>query len=123
MIYKIFYKEPHKRFIEIEFYIDNIQADSLTLRLAAWRPGRYELQNYSRNIQKIKVCAADGTTLAFSKTGKETWEVNSSSAQAMIVTYTCYAYQMDAGGCWIDEEQLYLNFIYCLFYVQGREME
>ena len=123
MIYKISYREPHKRFIEIQFLIKNIEVDMLTLRLAAWRPGRYELQNYSRNIQKFKVADLSGKQLIVSKTGKESWEVNTKSVHELVVTYTCYAYQMDAGGCWIDEEQLYLNFIYCLLYVQGREME
>jgi predicted metalloprotease with PDZ domain len=123
MLYKIFYKEPHKRFIDIELHIDQIQQESLTLRMAAWRPGRYELQNYSRNILKINVEDISGNPVFFSKTGKESWEVTTSFLQAIVVKYTCYAYQMDAGGCWIDEEQLYLNFVYCLLYVQGRDLE
>src|SRR5690606_21927473 len=34
-----------------------------------------------------------------------------------------YASQMDAGGSWSDDEQLYLNFINFIFHIKGREEE
>lgn len=123
MIYNIYYKEPHKRFIGIELTIENIEGESLFLQMPAWRPGRYELQNFARNIQKFSVCDLEGNAVAVKKISRELWEVNTRSLTSIIVRYNCYAYQMDAGGCWVDDEQLYINFIYCLLYVKDREYE
>ena len=52
MRYIISYKAPHLRLIDIECIVDKIDGDELTVHLPAWRPGRYELGNFSKNIQK-----------------------------------------------------------------------
>ena len=41
----------------------------------------------------------------------------------MRVRYNFYAHQMDAGGSWLDEAQLYLNPVQALMSVIGREQE
>ena len=55
MNYKISYQNTYKHFIDIEFLIEGITEDVIQLQLPAWRPGRYELSNYSRNIQKFSI--------------------------------------------------------------------
>jgi predicted metalloprotease with PDZ domain len=123
MDYKISYKEPHKHFINIELRIDQIAEDLFYLQLPAWRPGRYELQNYARNIQKLEIFSLKGDKLNVQKTSREQWEVQTKGTETIVVRYNCFCYQMDAGGAWLDENQLYLNFIYCLIYGVGREKE
>jgi predicted metalloprotease with PDZ domain len=54
MKYIISYKEPHKHFIDIEFLIEDINQDVIQLQLPAWRPGRYELSNFAKNIQHFE---------------------------------------------------------------------
>ena len=39
------------------------------------------------------------------------------------VNYNYYAFKMDAGSCWLDENQLYLNFINCLIFDPNRMEE
>ncbi len=123
MNYKISYQNTHKHFIDIEYIIEGITEDVLFLQLPAWRPGRYELSNYSKNIQKFAVSSLTNNPLAFKKIKKETWEVNTQGLDSIKVTYNYYAAQLDAGGSWLDEELLYINFINCMLYVLGREYE
>jgi predicted metalloprotease with PDZ domain len=123
MKYTVSYKQPHKHFIDIELVIDNIEQNFIYLQLPAWRPGRYELTNFSRNIQKFEVVNDNSIQLSFKKVTKEKWEINTAGNKKIKVRYNCYAYQMDAGGCWLDEEQLYMNPIYCLLYQESRENE
>lgn len=121
--YTVSYKNPNQKFIDIELIIRSCQT-KLTLQLPAWRPGRYELQNYARNL--LKFTAFDQTTgkaLRWQKTTRENWEIIPEGAGDVVVRYSYYANQMDAGGCWLDEEQLYINFINCLMYPMGKEQE
>src|SRR5690606_20208937 len=114
---------PIKRYIDIELVVTDLKQDEVGLRIPAWRPGRYETQNYSRNIQRFSVHDENGNSLEFNKSEKEKWSIKTSGINSIIVKYNYYAYQMDAGGCWLDEEQIYLNFICCLIYVEGRQNE
>ncbi len=45
---------PHRisHFIEIEMTIDGVDSEEIILELPSWRPGRYELGNFAKNIRK-----------------------------------------------------------------------
>jgi predicted metalloprotease with PDZ domain len=115
--YFISYKNPLTHLLEIEIHLKNINSYSLELQLPAWRPGRYELQNYAANIKDFNAYDKRGQALAFTKTSRNLWRVENGKSKDVKISYQYYAYHMDAGGCWLDEEQLYLNFICCLLYV------
>jgi predicted metalloprotease with PDZ domain len=115
--YFISYTNPLTHLVEIEIHLDNINSSLLELQLPAWRPGRYELQNYAANIKGFKAYDKKNQPLVFTKTSRNRWQVENKKSKEIKICYQYYAYQMDAGGCWLDEEQLYLNFICCLMYV------
>ncbi len=120
MQYNISYNNPLQHFVDIELIIDHINQPIITLKLPAWRPGRYELGNFIGNIQKFQVTDAQNNSLPFRKTEKDHWEVETSGIDCIKVQYNYYAYKMDAGSCWLDEHQLYLNFINCLIFTPDR---
>ena len=94
----------------------------LALQLPAWRPGRYELQNFAQKIKRVEISDAEtGQPLPYRKTTKDRWEVPNAAGRTMRVRYDFYAHQMDAGGSWLDEHQLYLNPVQALMYAEGYE--
>lgn len=123
MKYIISYKEPHKHFADFELHINKINSSATYIQIPAWRPGRYELQNFARNIQKLEMFDENGAPVAFRKVSRERWEADTSSVRELVVKYKYYCAQMDAGGCWVDEHQIYLNFIGCALYAIGLESE
>lgn len=120
MQYTLSYQKPHQHFINIEFVLDNLHGPLTYLQLPSWRPGRYELGNFAKNIQKFNVTNGKGQPLPFKKVSKDRWEVQTEHVEQLVVRYNYYANQMDAGGSYLDEEQLYVNFINCLLYAEGR---
>ena len=58
--YKIFSENPHSHLLNIEMTITNINTQFIDLQLPAWRPGRYELQNFAKNIQRFEVFSKEG---------------------------------------------------------------
>ena len=124
--YRVSYENPLTFYLQVEMRLA-VPADMpapLALQLPAWRPGRYELQNFAQKIQQVVVTdAATGQPQPCRKTTKDRWEVPDAAGKDLKINYNFYAHQMDAGGSWLDETQLYLNPVQCLMYVEGREQE
>jgi predicted metalloprotease with PDZ domain len=121
--YHISYEYPCQHFVDIVLRIEQVQAAQIEVQLPAWRPGRYELAHYAKNIQKFTVKDAQGQSLPFRKLRKDRWQIDCAGQSSLEIHYNYYAHQLDAGGSWLDEEQLYLNFVNCLLYVEGRQEE
>ncbi|MES2733795.1 MAG: M61 family peptidase [Bacteroidota bacterium] len=120
MRYTISCEAAQAHYLAIELLIPSIVADEIELQLPAWRPGRYELANFAKNIQRFEVCDEYNRSVSFQKTTKDRWKVQTKGIKQVRVRYTYYAQQRDAGGSWLDETLVYINFINCLVYMEGR---
>ena len=124
--YHVSFDNPLTFYLQIQLTLD-VPADAaapLELQLPAWRPGRYELQNFAQKLQKVLV--EDATTsepLPYRKLTKDRWEVPNAAGRTVRVRYNFYAHQMDAGGSWLDESQFYLNPVQALLCAEGRQLE
>ena len=116
IIYHISYDNPLSHFIKVELTYITTKKSSV-LKLPSWRPGRYEIQNFAKNLKNVKA-GSEEEALKIQKTSKDSWLVEHKPG-FITVTYEYYAFKMDAGSSWLDEEQLYLNFINFALYVDG----
>lgn len=116
MKYIITCPDTARGYITIKLIIEPRDQASLELQLSAWRPGRYEMANYARNIQKFVAKDINGLELKYKKIKRDRWRIEHGNDFPIIVEYNYYARQMDAGGSYIDEDLVYINFINCLLY-------
>ncbi len=123
MHYKIFISNPFEHFIGVQWKIINELHTKLQIQLPAWRPGRYELANYAKNIRCFRVHNLSGEKILFKKITKDCWEIDCQDTDELYVQYEYYANQYDAGGSYADEHQLYVNPVNCLMYVVGKMNE
>lgn len=119
--YYISYTNPLTFFIHLRTVIQTQGALEIYLQLPAWRPGRYELQNFAQKIQHFRVFNAINQPVAYQKITKDRWQIATAGQTTVEVHYNFYAHQLDAGGSWLDETQLYVNPVNCLLTVEGRE--
>ena len=108
------------QYIEISLNFHCEKNEQIGLQLPAWRPGRYELANFAQKIRQFSV-SAGSKQIDWKKTSKDRWQFKAQDSGIYTVSYEYYCNQMDAGGCWSDDEQLYLNFSNFCFVVEGRE--
>eukprot|EP00388_Colpodella_angusta_P005043 GDKJ01015917.1.p1 GENE.GDKJ01015917.1~~GDKJ01015917.1.p1 ORF type:complete len:481 (-),score=54.12 GDKJ01015917.1:826-2268(-) len=120
MNYKIDVKEPQSHLLNIEMLIENIQSETIEIQLPAWRPGRYELQNFAKNIQSFEVFDLAGNLLDFSKITKDRWKINTTDIQSVKVVLNYFANVQNAGSSFVDDTVMYINFVNCLPYLEGR---
>ncbi|MCX2741434.1 M61 family metallopeptidase [Pontibacter anaerobius] len=120
--YHLSFQNPLTHFVDIKITVKDNQQQDLYLQLPAWRPGRYELQHFAQKLRAV-TAEANGNSLHIEKVTKDRWLVQTGGAEEVEISYSFFARQMDAGGSWLDEAQLYLNPINCLMAVVGREQE
>lgn len=123
MNYKLSYQNPSRHYIDIEFTVDTRGEKSMQFQLPAWRPGRYELANFAKNIQHWKAFDENGKALSAKKLTKDLWEVACENANLIQVKYNYFAMDLNAGSTYLDEYQLYVNPVNCCLYIPQRPEE
>ena len=121
--YLLFSKNPSSHYIDVEIIISNITTQQLELQLPAWRPGRYELGNFAKNIKKFEAFDSIGNSLHFTKKSKDLWLIKNGDTSSVKVTYSYFAYDITAGSSFVDDTQLYINPCNLCMYVPSRMQE
>ncbi|MFN0031821.1 MAG: M61 family metallopeptidase [Flavobacteriales bacterium] len=107
---------PHRHFIQFEAIFPTHGHPTMNLQLPAWRPGRYELGNFSKNIRAWQSFDNVKHPLPFKKLNKDLWQVSCDGLEYVVVKYQYYAAELNAGSSYLDDEQLYINPVNCFFY-------
>ncbi|MFL2568091.1 MAG: M61 family metallopeptidase [Flavobacteriales bacterium] len=118
--YNISYQKPHKHLIDFELITSTKNKEKIQFQLSAWRPGRYELADFAQNIINWQAYNEKDEKLSFKKITKDLWEVECKNCNEIKIIYNFYANQLDAGACFLDEYQLYINPVHCMFYITDR---
>ena len=121
--YQITCTDPSTRLFQIELIISDLTTELINIQLPAWRPGRYELQHFAKNIQRFEVFGLDNQGIQYQKITKDRWQINANYQKEIKICYTYYANKQDAGNSYVDDAMWYLNFVNCLPYVEGRMLE
>ncbi|MCE7062423.1 M61 family metallopeptidase [Dyadobacter sp. CY343] len=120
MHYHISVADPQSHFLLITYTIPDISSDTIEIQLPAWRPGRYELQNFAKNIQFVEAISATGDKLPIHKVTKDRWQVGTADQKEVKIRYSYHAVIQNAGSSYVDEELWYLNFVNFCMYTEGR---
>ncbi|MBA3900084.1 MAG: M61 family metallopeptidase [Bacteroidetes bacterium] len=120
MRYIFHYNKPSEQFLDIDFIIEGNKEKELDVQLSAWRPGRYELANFAKNIRNWKATDENGNELFFKKVKKDLWNILTNGASTIKISYNYYAAELNGGSTWLDEKQLYVNPVNCCLFLPSR---
>jgi predicted metalloprotease with PDZ domain len=104
--------------IKVQFPVDE---NKTIIHLPSWRPGRYELGNFAKNIKNFKVFNDQNKAVNFQKINKDSWEISSNETKYIKIEYQYYANELNAGSSYYNENQLYVNPVNCFLYAEGKE--
>ena len=119
--YRVGWEKPNLRFYDVEVRVTSPDKNALLLRIPEWRPGRYIIQNFARNVVDFSAYDDAGKPLPFQKIDKNTWKVVPKKSQMVVARYRYYANLLDAGNSYLDDREAYLNPATMLMYVPGAE--
>ena len=115
-------QNPAQQYIVITTQFDTNQTSEI-IQLASWRPGRYELGNFAKNVKGLKVFNENGKLLVANKINKDTWKIETENAKRITVEYQFYAPDLNAGSTYLSKDQLYVNPVNCCLWVHGKETQ
>lgn len=118
MEYIISCKNPASRFIQVKALFNNRDSQIPEFQLPSWRPGRYELGNFAKNLRGMSA-HTNGKALPITKISKDRWIIPDAPAGLITLEYEYYAAQPDAGACWVDDDIIYINPVHCFIYNTG----
>ena len=119
MKYTITYENPNTQYIPIKAELDVQGKDQVVLQFPVWRPGRYERADFAKNIHSFQITSA-GKKIPYNKISKDKWEVDCKGVDNIEVTYKFFAAELNAGSTFMDDQQLYVNPVNCLIYIQDQ---
>ncbi len=120
--YQLSWDKPNSHLFNVSVTVKNPEGSQTLFRIPAWRPGRYVIQNYTKNIIKFAAIDNNGRELKFQKLDKDTWQVHHQSVKSVTVSYQYYANVLDAGSSFLDDSEAYINPITLAMYIPGKEM-
>ena len=123
MNYVIEHNQTFGQYIKIiaSFKVNHAQKTVLTF--PNWRPGRYELANFAKNIKNFKITDQNNKAVKFKKISSNQWEVETKEVKTIDISYYYYAHELNAGSTYVDDQQLYVNPVNCLVYVESLQNE
>lgn len=113
--YSFYIDNPNQQYIRIRAEFE-VKGERMTIQLPSWRPGRYELGNFAKNVKGFKVLDCNSQRLSFKKNAKDKWEVNTAGESKITVEYSYYAADLNAGSTYLSKDQLYVNPVNCCVY-------
>jgi len=118
--YHIGWKNSGTQLIDIRFIVQNNTQEKVNIQLPSWRPGRYELGNFAKNIRSFRVEDSIGNLVPFEKLTKDLWSIEAGNCSEFHVIYSYYAVDLNAGSSYLDHEQLYVNPVNCCVFIPER---
>ncbi len=88
--------------------------------MPVWAPGSYMIREFERHVQDFEVTdAGGGRTLAWEKTNKNTWRVETQGAKELRVTYKVYANELSVRTNDLNDRHANWTNVGLLMYPEG----
>ena len=116
--YSFSIENPNQQYIQIKATFEEL-GDTTIIRLPSWRPGRYELGNFAKNVKGFKVYNDQNKRIDAPKILKDAWEIDTKGTKSIRVEYSYYAFDLNAGSTFLSKEQLYVNPVNCCVFSES----
>lgn len=103
---------PNQQYIQITAHFATNDPQTI-LHIPSWRPGRYELGNFAKNVKKLVVYDDTNKRIEAQKINKDTWQIDTQLTASIRVEYSYYAAELNAGSTFLSNQQLYVNPVNC----------
>ncbi len=115
-------ENPSQQYISIKATF-SVNSKTTTVQLPSWRPGRYELGNFAKNVKGFRIFDQNNKAVSFKKLVKDAWEVDTEGKSEIRVEYSYFAAELNAGSTFLNAEQLYVNPVNCCVFTEETKEE
>lgn len=94
--------------------------DKTEIKMPVWTPGSYLIREYARHVQDFAVKDGAGRSLSWSKTNKNTWQIDSRGAGEIVVSYRVYANELTVRTNELNDDHAFWNNAALLMFPAGQ---
>ena len=111
---------PHTHLLEVEMRVRDARGPAQAdLIMPVWTPGSYLVREYARHVQDFAPRDVAGGELAWRKTNKNTWRVETRGVPEWRVSYRVYANELSVRTNELNDRRAMWNNAALLMYVDG----
>jgi len=109
--YTLAMSRPSTHLFEVGIEISGVETNDeyFELIMPVWRAGRYLIFDFASGVQEFAVKDIKGNSLAWSKTDKCTWRINTGAAKYLNVTYKVFANEFNQRTRGLNPEHAFVN--------------
>jgi predicted metalloprotease with PDZ domain len=112
----------HRKMVKVRVSFSHSEENQI-VQLSSWRPGRYEMGNFAKNISHVKAFDSSNTPLGVRKTEKDKWCITCNADEHITFEYFYCAAELNAGSTYVNSQMLYVNPVNCIPFLPGRANE
>ncbi len=107
--YVVRFPAPQTHYVSVEALLPTAGQAEIEVFMPVWTPGSYLIREYARNIEAISVSDPAGKPLAFAKSRKNRWRIETGGAAEIRFSYRVYCREMSVRTNWVEDSFALLN--------------
>lgn len=107
--FELSFTQPQAHYVNVLMTVNNINQNSLTLKMPVWAPGSYMVREFSKNVEALEVKSLNGKEISCTKTTKNSWVINTKNQKSILITYKVYAFEASVRTSFIDIDHAFLS--------------
>ncbi len=107
--YELRFGKPSSHLLEISVHANGLKGPVAEFAMPTWAPGSYVVNDYAKNVQGFRATGPEGKELAWRKTDKQTWRVETGGAAAVTVEYKLYANTLANNWAQYNEQHAFIG--------------
>lgn len=108
--YTVSMSKPSTHLLEVEMTVNWSQMpDRTELKMPVWTPGSYLIREFARHVQDLSAKDTAGKALAWQKTSKNTWQIDTKGLRSFTVKYSVYANELTVRTNELNDEHAFWN--------------
>ncbi len=112
----------HRKMVKVRVSFSHSEENQI-VQLSSWRPGRYEMGNFAKNISHVKAFNSSNENIELRKIEKDKWLVSCSADEQITFEYFYCAAELNAGSTYVNSQMLFVNPVNCIPFLPGRTDE
>lgn len=86
-----------------------VASPTTILVMPNWTPGAYVIKNFAANVDRLSAFSETGTALKVEKISKDSWRVDTSNTEKLIVEYDVHTPTLSVQTSWVEQDFALIN--------------
>ncbi len=110
---------PSMHYFHVVLWCERLPAASAEFKMPSWTPGYYRIMDYAANVVNFQAADGPGRPLAWEKTAKNAWRVNTGGSAIVVVSYDVYGFTRFVASNYLADDCAFVCPTATFMYVAG----